>query len=241
MHKFYKIFLLAAVYIFSSISTWANDQSEKNLPPFQLPDNVQNALSAARMSSTVGSSHFKRLAYSYANEVPGRASGQMKPSKIEVQAVGELLEFKGAPGGDYTAIAGGLVRVREPRLVSKFVSSECTETEISRLKITLPEKLNVGSSLETSYDLTSLPKSECAAPKQINERCEATKEFSAKELFPALAGRAIYLVCAVSNRLVSDRTTYKIYIEDLGIFLNSMEIECQTEKHRRYLSFDIEH
>lgn len=240
MHKYYKIFLLAVLYTFSSISAWANGQTEKTQPLFQLPDKVQNELNAARTSSTVGSSHFKRLAYSYANEVPGRSSGQMKPSKIEVLAVGELLEFKGVPGGDYTAIAGGLVRVQEPRLISKFVSSECTETEISRLKITLPEKLNVGSSLNTSYDLTSLPKSECAAPRQINERCEATKEFSAKELFPTLPGRAIYLVCTVSNRLVNDRATYKIYIEDLGIFLNSMEIEYQTGKHRRYLSFDIE-
>jgi hypothetical protein len=239
---------ITAIELLFAASVCAGPVSDANTEPSQMPQSVQRSFDVARKSSTFAIPRFKRISYSYSNEVliPG-VPKQPKPTqtRVEIIASGELLEVKDASSSpsklEYTAMLGGLIRVKEPASVSRFFPSKCTESEISNLQIKIPPELQIGSRLELHYELTPLPTSECAPTKPIHEQCEATKEFEATTLFRTLTGRAIYLVCNVSNRLVEGRILYRIYLEDLGLILNSLDISYQTGQHIHYTSFDVEH
>jgi hypothetical protein len=215
--------------------------------PYQLPANIQQALDAARNSSTFGIPRFKRISYSFVNEI--LAAGfpkQANPTQtqIEILAHGELLEYRDAsklpPQLDFFAVLGGMVRVKEPKYISRFVSSKCTEHEISALHADLPKVLETGTQLEVTSELVPLPPGECPATRPIKVRCEATRVIEAKALHPAIPGRGIYLICKANNRIADGMTLYKIYLEDLGLALNLVESEYREGRKRQITKFEIE-
>ena len=215
--------------------------------PYQLPANVQQAFNTARSTSTFGTPRFKRISYSFVNEILGAGfPKQANPTQthIEILAHGELLEYRDAakppPQLDFFAVLGGMVRVKEPKYISRFVSSKCTEHEILSLQTNLPKVLDVGTQLEVTYELLPLPASECPAPRPIQVRCEATRAIEAKTLHPAIPGRGIYLVCKANNRIADGLALYKIYLEDLGLVLNLVESEYSEGRKRQITKFEIE-
>jgi hypothetical protein len=165
-------------------------------------------------------------------------------TQIEILAHGELLEYRDAsklpPQLDFFAVLGGMVRVREPKYISRFVSSKCTEHEISALHADLPKVLETGTQLEVTSELVPLPPGECPATRPIKVRCEATRVIEAKALHPAIPGRGIYLICKANNRIADGMTLYKIYLEDLGLALNLVESEYREGRKRQITKFEIE-
>jgi hypothetical protein len=233
--------------LFFAVTGTSMASAQPSSTPYQLPANVQQTFDAARATSTFGIPRFKRISYSFVNEVlaPGFPK-QANPTQthIEILAHGELLEYRDAskspPQLDFFALLGGMVRVKEPQYISRFVSSKCTEHEISALQANLPKVLEIGTQLEVMFELLPLPAGECPAARPIQVRCEATRAIEAKALHPAIPGRGIYLLCKANNRIADGVALYKIYLEDLGIALNLVESEYSEGRKRQITKFEIE-
>lgn len=223
----------------------ASDQP--SIVPYQLPTHVQQAFDAARATSTFGKPRFKRISYSFVNEIlaPGFPK-QTNPTQTQIQIIAhdELLEYRDASKSpsqlDFFAVFGGMVRVKEPKYISRFVSSKCTEHEISALQANFPKMLEVGTQLEVTSELLPLPADECPVARPIQISCNATRAIEAKSLHPVIPGRGIYLVCKANNRIADGMTLYKIYLEDLGIALNLVESEYNEGRKRQITKFEID-
>lgn len=207
-----------------------------------LPDAVQASFDSARLKSTFAIPRFKRLSYSYKNElmIPGTPK-QKNPtqSRHDISAQGELLSDTFTPMPNFemksTSIFGGLVRVAEPA-----EGRPCSGSFISKLQVEIPPVLQVGSKIRMQYALTPNPGTECTPTRPIDEQCEATSQIDAKTMYATLTGRAIKLQCWTSNRLNPGTTTYKVYLEDLGLVMSSTEREHRGQMMRTFTSFIVE-
>lgn len=207
-----------------------------------LPDAVQASFDSARLKSTFAIPRFKRLSYSYKNElmIPG-TSKQQNPtlSRHDVSAEGELLSETFTPMPNFeiksTSIFGGLVRVAEPD-----EGRPCSGSIISKLRVEIPAVLQVGSKIRVQYALTPSPGTECTPTRPIDEQCEATGQIEAKTMYATLTGRAIKLQCWTANRLNPGSTTYKVYLEDLGLVMSSTETEHRGQMMRTFTSFIVQ-
>lgn len=207
-----------------------------------LSNTVQAAFDAARRNATFGVPRFKRLSYSFKNEIMIPGYPKQKNPKLattEIFTQGDQLVTTFTPMANFsvktTTIFGGLVIVSEPANDKK-----CSGSAISQLQAELPPVLEVGSKLRVQYVLSPISTEQCEPTSPIDEQCEATSQMKAKTMHAALTGRAIKLQCWTSNRMTEGRLTYKVYLEDLGIVMSSTELEHQGKIMRTFTSFVIE-
>ena len=184
-----------------------------------------------RLDSPLLQPKFKTLSYTYLSK-KGDGSKD-SPVSVTFTAQGGVLKKNEAYGSTFNV--DRLTQADLFQLKSKMNGvgdGRVLQTRAAELKV--PANWAPGQTLTARLQMANVPAKPTDTPIETSLTCKVGERFPARQVFAALTGDAIKLVCDQG-----DYTTTRAFIEDLGVALTLESTSSQTHYVNQYTALDV--